>query len=177
MSNQSQEVPAMSSSSAQVQQMSASSSSTPAIGKQRRYRKAVSCSNCRLKKVKCDRSSNCSSCRVRGETCVWEDGAVPKQEPDVNLEAEVARLNDTVAVLTNRIDVLERLLSMRVREDFMAEDQLPKDNKRKRRHSRERDGERYNSSFSSPSPCASPLAPVQCPRSNMTRMCDVAPPS
>ncbi|BGP01871.1 hypothetical protein NBRC10513v2_005511 [Rhodotorula toruloides] len=41
------------------------------IGKKGPAGTPTSCENCRSRKIKCSRHANCTSCQIRGETCVW----------------------------------------------------------------------------------------------------------
>ncbi|GEM10306.1 transcription factor [Rhodotorula toruloides] len=43
----------------------------PHIGRKGPAGTQTSCENCRSRKIKCSRHANCTSCQIRGETCVW----------------------------------------------------------------------------------------------------------
>ncbi|GAA5851654.1 hypothetical protein JCM9279_002533 [Rhodotorula babjevae] len=82
-----------SSSSSATKKKAAASSQAP------RKRVPASCTPCRKKKLRCNRSMPCSSCVERGdpEGCVWDGDAVPlfvaREETDVKeLKAQVDRL-------------------------------------------------------------------------------------
>ncbi|GAA5889054.1 hypothetical protein JCM8208_007757 [Rhodotorula glutinis] len=82
-----------SSSSSSAARKKASSSQAP------RKRVPASCTPCRKKKLRCNRSMPCSSCVERGdpEGCIWDGDAVPlfvaREETDVKeLKAQVDRL-------------------------------------------------------------------------------------
>ncbi|KAH8929611.1 hypothetical protein BT69DRAFT_152683 [Atractiella rhizophila] len=77
-------------------------------GKKKRNRKAVSCINCRRKKVKCDRTFPCSSCKVRGETCEWAENTKPVAESELgvhDLACEIGRLHRIVKDLSERLSL------------------------------------------------------------------------
>ncbi|BGP09772.1 hypothetical protein JCM10049v2_005645 [Rhodotorula toruloides] len=72
-----------------------------------RRRVPASCTPCRKKKLRCNRSMPCSSCVERGEPsgCIWEGDAVPlytvRQENDVKeLKAQVDRLQHLLDALS-----------------------------------------------------------------------------
>ncbi|KAI5478952.1 protein of RNA polymerase III Rpc4 family [Pseudohyphozyma bogoriensis] len=71
----------------------------------KRFRKYVSCENCIIKKIKCDKNEPCSPCLMRGLTCEWER-AVPinRVTPNEDLEAEIIRLRSVVGVLSERLE-------------------------------------------------------------------------
>lgn len=69
---------------------------------QKRKKKAVSCENCRRRKLKCDRGFPCGACRDRDEAdqCVWEGGTRPQA---------IGRDQSNTPLLM-RMDRLERLM-------------------------------------------------------------------
>jgi len=74
----------------------------------RKRTKALSCEQCRRRKLKCDRGWPCGACRDRNEQhlCKWENGVVPERgSRDAN---ELTQVLQRMAVVESN---LERLLS------------------------------------------------------------------
>ncbi|GAA5988856.1 hypothetical protein JCM5350_000986 [Sporobolomyces pararoseus] len=70
-------------------------------------RKHLSCENCRIRKMRCSRTSPCLSCKMRGDECVWI-GAAPNgtaNEDEVEAtQIEVNRLKKLVDLLLTRLE-------------------------------------------------------------------------
>ncbi|GAA5961720.1 hypothetical protein JCM3765_000488 [Sporobolomyces pararoseus] len=70
-------------------------------------RKHLSCENCRIRKMRCSRTSPCLSCKMRGDECVWI-GAAPNgtaNEDEVEAtQMEVNRLKRLVDLLLTRLE-------------------------------------------------------------------------
>ncbi|GAA5845629.1 hypothetical protein JCM5353_007136 [Sporobolomyces roseus] len=70
-------------------------------------RRHLSCENCRIRKMRCSRTSPCLSCKMRGDDCVWV-GAAPNGsalEDDIEASAgEVNRLKKLVDLLLGRLE-------------------------------------------------------------------------
>ncbi|GAA5842018.1 hypothetical protein JCM11251_001990 [Rhodosporidiobolus azoricus] len=70
-------------------------------------RRHLSCENCRIRKMKCSRTSPCLSCRMRGDECVWIGQAPNGSADEDELEqstAEVAHLKRLVDLLLARLE-------------------------------------------------------------------------
>ncbi|KAL7339385.1 hypothetical protein BJY59DRAFT_292172 [Rhodotorula toruloides] len=80
----------------------------------------TSCENCRSRKIKCSRHANCTSCQLRGETCVW------RAEPPIKIaewasaqgvinanHAECDRLRRIIQALSARYSARELIASVR----------------------------------------------------------------
>ncbi|GAA6016467.1 hypothetical protein JCM11491_002424 [Sporobolomyces phaffii] len=70
-------------------------------------RRHLSCENCRIRKMRCSRTSPCLSCKMRGDECVWV-GAAPNgtaNEDEVEAtQSEVNRLKKLVDLLLTRLE-------------------------------------------------------------------------
>ncbi|GAA5902700.1 Zn(II)2Cys6 transcription factor domain-containing protein [Sporobolomyces salmoneus] len=70
-------------------------------------RRHLSCENCRIRKMRCSRTSPCLSCKMRGDECVWV-GAAPNgnaNEDEVEqTQMEVNRLKKLVDILLTRLE-------------------------------------------------------------------------
>ncbi|ORY47571.1 hypothetical protein BCR35DRAFT_356197 [Leucosporidium creatinivorum] len=72
--------------------------------------RAVSCENCRRRKMKCSRTFPCASCDMRDEECIWKEGTAPAPAGDTELEAahnEVRRLRKLVDMLMGRLQEVQ----------------------------------------------------------------------
>ncbi|CUM47439.1 uncharacterized protein AC631_01238 [Debaryomyces fabryi] len=81
-----------------------------------RTRIPTSCSTCRAKKIKCDKTRpSCSNCLLKdGETCKYEVQPWPKDTP--NAEAAIERLQDEIVGLNDKIKSLESKVELQKRE-------------------------------------------------------------
>ncbi|GAA5888686.1 hypothetical protein JCM5296_000066 [Sporobolomyces johnsonii] len=81
--------------------------------------KAKSCDNCRIRKMKCSRHEVCLACRMRGDICVWTEGAptFPTESAATTgasfNRSEIDRLTKLVKVLTLRYTSREGLKAAR----------------------------------------------------------------
>ncbi|KAI0150488.1 hypothetical protein GGR57DRAFT_184646 [Xylariaceae sp. FL1272] len=97
----------------------------PPESQRSRRQPQTSCLNCRLKKLKCDRGTPCSSCHVRGITCTGQPGAAPAPMvpqyntnvsiPDVSILSRLDKLEKAVFGAGNRHGPNQDLVSARVK--------------------------------------------------------------
>ncbi|BGP18278.1 hypothetical protein JCM10213_007909 [Rhodosporidiobolus nylandii] len=81
-------------------------------------RTTMSCENCRQRKMKCSRHETCIACQMRGEVCVWKDGAPLNASKFATSlgsltanKAEADRLHRLVRILGLRYSLRERALA------------------------------------------------------------------
>ncbi|BGP33893.1 hypothetical protein JCM10296v2_005700 [Rhodotorula toruloides] len=90
------------------------------IGKKGPAGTPTSCENCRSRKIKCSRHANCTSCQMRGETCVWRADPPIKVAEWASTQgvinanhAERDRLRRIVQALSARYSARELAASLR----------------------------------------------------------------
>ncbi|KAI0198861.1 hypothetical protein F4808DRAFT_247205 [Astrocystis sublimbata] len=70
---------------------------------------AVSCTNCRIKKLKCDRGQPCASCAVRGIPCTGQPSAAGAT-PNPSLGTNVSHRHHVDVAILSRLDNIEKAL-------------------------------------------------------------------